>query len=336
MRKIVICCDGTWNAKESPNQTNVIKLSRWLTSDSDQLVQYFDGVGTQGSLLDRLLGGIMGKGLSDRIKEAHRFLVANYQPGDQLYFFGFSRGAYTVRSLSGFIRKAGLLKSENLNLVDNAYDLYRNDLHPDHEIPTTYRARYSVEPTIHFIGVWDTVGALGIPTDWATWLGLNRSVQFHDVKLSTRVRFAYQALSIDDRRKPFAPAIWEQQPAGVGTQTLEQAWFPGVHTQVGGGYSQSGLSSHALRWMQSRAEGAGLRFDAQKASSSSADACHEPIDNSVGFLYSLWKTIDRPIGKLSEEGLHEVVTKRLTVLTDYQPPTLVEYLKSETPRIFKD
>ena len=336
MRKIVICCDGTWNAKESPKQTNVIKLSRWLTSYSDQLVQYFDGVGTQGSLLDRLLGGIMGKGLSDRIKEAYRFLVANYQPGDHLCFVGFSRGSYTVRSLAGFIRKAGLLKSENLSLVDNAYDLYRNDLHPDHEIPTGYRGRYSVEPTIHFIGVWDTVGALGIPTDWATWLGLNRGVQFHDVKLSTRVRFAYQALSIDDRRKPFAPAIWEQQPGGIGTQTLEQAWFPGVHTQVGGGYSQSGLSNYALRWMQSRAEGAGLRFDAQKAPSNRADDFREPIDNSVGFFYSLWKTIDRLIGKLSEEGLHEIVPKRQQSDASYQPPSLTDYLKIGVPRIFRD
>ena len=336
MRKIVICCDGTWNAKESPNQTNVIKLSRWLTSDSDQIVQYFDGVGVQGSLLDRLLGGIMGRGLSDRIKDAYRFLVANYQPGDQLCFFGFSRGSYTVRSLAGFIRKAGLLKSENLDLVDNDYDLYRNDLHPDHEIPTRYRERYSIEPTLHIIGVWDTVGALGIPTDWATWLGLNRSVQFHDVKLSSHVRFAYQALSIDDRRKPFAPAIWEQQPAGVGTQTLEQAWFPGVHTNVGGGHPQHGLSDHALLWMKSRAEGAGLRFTPDGAPANLAPDFRDPIDNSVGFFYSFWRTIDRPIGKLSEEGLHAVVTQRLTTPPDYRPPALVEYLKFKTPRIFKD
>ena len=196
-------------------------------------------------------------------------MVDNYEPGDQLYFFGFSRGAYTVRSLAGFIRNSGLVKKENRDRVDEALKLYRS--RSDKKKPTStkaeeFRKAYSYEPDIEFIGVWDTVGSLGIPGRTLRLLSLLLRIigydwRFHDPQLSSKVKHAHHALSIHERRSTFVPTLWEQQEKEeTKNQVLEQVWFPGVHCDVGGGYNAAGLSDEALYWMMQKAQDCGLLF----------------------------------------------------------------------------
>lgn len=174
MKRLVICCDGTWNRADQehdgqPCPTNVVKLAfRVAKADGavPQIIHYDQGVGT-GNAIDRLTGGAFGDGLEDNIYTAYRFLTANYEPGDELYFFGYSRGAYTVRSVVGMVRKCGILSRAAVREYGNAIALYRNDQHPDQEGPSAFRKAHSItgdQPIpVKCIGVWDTVGALGIP-----------------------------------------------------------------------------------------------------------------------------------------------------------------------------
>jgi uncharacterized protein (DUF2235 family) len=216
-----------------------------------------------------LRGGIFGKGLGKNVLEAYTYIVKNYAPQDQIYLFGFSRGAYTVRSLGGLIRNSGVLRRENLTLVDAAYDLYRRrdpQSHPTEKEAEQFRRDYSHDPAayVYFIGVWDTVGSLGIPSGIpglrALTTRLNQRHEFHDTQCSSTVTYAYQALAIDERRRQFEPALWVQKPEDE-TPTMEQAWFAGVHSSVGGGSKDNGLSDQAFLWMMEKAKAAGLTFD---------------------------------------------------------------------------
>jgi uncharacterized protein (DUF2235 family) len=269
--KLIVCADGTWD-DEDHTRTNVAKLHRalqtWHVEGIDQWVCYVSGVGT--TFGEAIRGGAFGYGLTRNILQGYYFLVDNYEPGDQLYFFGFSRGAYTVRSLAGLIRNSGLLRKEHRDRVDEAMKLYRSrskKSNPRTEEAQKFRETYSYQPdvSIDFIGVWDTVGALGIPTGSLRLLSLLLRLfgydwQFHDPQLSTKVRYAYHALSIHERRSSFAPTLWEKQSDAPPEQVLEQVWFPGVHCDVGGGYNAAGLSDEALYWMMQKAHDCGLRF----------------------------------------------------------------------------
>jgi hypothetical protein len=190
--------------------------------------------------------------------------VRNFEPGDQLYFLGFSRGAYTARSAAGLIRNSGILRRENHDLIDQAFSLYRDRTsatEPDSVAARLFRRLNSHESRIRFIGVWDTVGAYGIPLSGSRLLhAVNRRWQFHDQTLSSKVDAAFQALAIDEKRRPFKPAIWKQSPKKSTGQRVEQVWFSGVHSDVGGGYAQSGLSDIALIWMANNARQCGLQF----------------------------------------------------------------------------
>lgn len=270
MKRLIVCCDGTWQRPDQnwlgeSKPTNVVKLAvqvAKLDGAIPQVVWYDQGVGT-GNVLDLLSGGLVGRGLDDNIVEAYRFLVGNFVPGDELYFFGFSRGAYTVRSLAGMIRKCGIVRRERIEKYSQAVDLYRDDQKPDSAGPRAFREECSVSGDnpipIQCIGVWDTVGALGIPLR-----GLSRlthgKYQFHDTTLSGTVKHAYHALAIDERRDPFTPTLWA--PVTKPGQVLEQSWFPGTHSDVGGGIGSSGLPDASLLWMLEKAKAAGLAFDA--------------------------------------------------------------------------
>lgn len=261
MKRLVVCSDGTWNKPDQPNPTNVVEVATTLkqvdAAGISQLLFYDPGVGT--STFDHLRGGAFGVGLSKNIQQAYHFLVFNYEPGDELFFFGFSRGAYTVRSAVGLIRNSGVLKREYLGKSEEAYQLYRrrdDASHPASDEATRFRQQYAHEPPVKFIGVWDTVGALGVPLPL-----VSKFWEFHDVRLSRSVQYAYQALAIDERRRHFKPALWEQHPEAPPTQVLEQVWFAGVHSNVGGGYASAGLSDIALLWMVNKAEGCGLAFN---------------------------------------------------------------------------
>jgi T6SS, Phospholipase effector Tle1-like, catalytic domain len=258
MANLVVCLDGTWNnADSTAPQTNVAILSGLVdlrrTGNAAQQLYYDPGVGTGGNLLRRLAGGITGQGLSANILGAYRFLSLAYRPGDNIYLFGYSRGAFTIRSLSGFIAASGLLRAErcdkdNLNF---AWHYYRTK--PKERFPSDHaklRAMSYADVRIRFLGVFDTVGSLGIPRQWLNWVG-RRSFQFHDTELCSIVDHSCHALAIDEHRMEFEAAVWDVPRRG-GYQTVEQVWFPGVHANVGGGCEDKGLSDLTLDWMLKR------------------------------------------------------------------------------------
>jgi uncharacterized protein (DUF2235 family) len=289
MRRLVVCADGTWNDEDGTRAaTNVVKLHRslktWHVEQVPQLVYYHSGVGTKWG--ERLNGGAFGFGINRNIKQCYEFLVDHYQPGDALYFIGFSRGAYTVRSLAGLVRNAGIVKDRRD--LQQAFELYRArrpSQRPASQSARAFRRKHSHatqaghtksngdSPEIKFIGVWDTVGSLGIPLPF---FSLARRVLplvgidwwFHDTRLSKSVQNAFQAMAIHERRSDFPVALWHQALDHAGKpvradQVLEQRWFAGVHSDVGGGYGASGLSDLSFLWMVEKAKQCGLEFRAQ-------------------------------------------------------------------------
>jgi uncharacterized protein (DUF2235 family) len=270
MKRLIVCCDGTWNRPDQldrgePAPTNVAKIAMALADRDDagnpQLVHYQPGVGTRR--WERLRGGGFGIGLSRNVQECYGFLVDNYEPGDELYLFGFSRGAFTARSTVGLVRNSGILRRANRNRIAEAYALYRNrdeDTGPHGIAAELFRRSYS-HPDLHvqFVGVWDTVGALGIPIDGFRPPLLSKRWSFHDTTLSRYVRNAFHAIAIDERRGAFKPTLWIKQE-DTPEQTLRQVWFAGVHCDVGGGYREPDLSEIPLLWMAENARACGLAF----------------------------------------------------------------------------
>src|ERR1700755_1282144 len=174
MRRLVVCTDGTWNKPDEddhgvPAPTNVVKMQRAIKAvDSQgvsQIVYYHSGVGT-GDKLDQILGGAFGEGIHRNILECYEFLVNNYHPGHQIYLFWFTPGAYTARSLAGLIRNSGIVQLRFAGMAKEAFSMYRDRdpaKHPNSDMGRTFRASFSNEVDIECIGVWDTVGALGVP-----------------------------------------------------------------------------------------------------------------------------------------------------------------------------
>jgi uncharacterized protein (DUF2235 family) len=292
---------------------------------------YDRGVGT--GRFDHLRGGAFGWGIKKKILDAYSFLMINYEPGDELFFLGFSRGAYTVRSIFGLIRNSGLLKLEFAHKLEDAYALYRRrDIasHPDAVESELFRRTYSQEPRAKFMGVFDTVGALGIPVGGLLKF-INKRWSFHDMRLSSWVDNAFQALAIDERRKPFQPAIWNQGSNTSG-QVLEQVWFAGVHSNVGGSYPQAGLSDITLLWMIGKAEACGLAIDRNCLAT-----FNNPKPNAFDEIYNsqtVWYKIAglgdyiRPMGQETKESAASSAVDRLeNPQSDYHPPNLADFLK---------
>jgi len=277
MKNLAVFFDGTWNRADQRAKnglscpTNIAKLFAATLpthiQNTSQIVHYVQGVGTRTT--ERIRGGGFGYGISANIKEGYRFLVSNYEPGDAVYIFGFSRGAYTARSLAGLIRNVGILKRENLYLVNEAYKRYKDrskEWHPEGTSALAFRrAQTWGGETIQFLGVFDTVGALGAPFGILLGWIIDKIFRctFHDTKLSTIVQNAYHALAVDERRLPFQPTLMEPNKHH-GPQNFEQKWFPGVHSNVGGGYPTTGLSDLALEWMASQATRHGLNLDLKR------------------------------------------------------------------------
>jgi uncharacterized protein (DUF2235 family) len=314
MRNLVVCCDGTWNTPEQPSVTNVFRLRNALgekdAEGNQQLSYYQSGVGTRGGLLPWLLGGISGVGLSHDVMGAYRWLTATYEPGDRIALFGFSRGAYTVRSLAGMISACGLLDTRG-----------QDDTTIRHQIEYVYNQKYRAadrcdpfwrdglkfryDPAdaeqipVYFIGVWDTVGSLGIPDN----LGIlnlwdsPRRYAFHDVKLNPHIRYARHAVALDERRGPFAPSLWDDSKKGP-IQDLQQVWFPGSHMDVGGGHPETGLSDGALLWMVEEAQKALLVFDddmLKQITPSDRDVLHEDDRSVFRLLAPLYDPLIAPL-----------------------------------------
>lgn len=277
MKNIVICCDGTWNTPDQleqgvPVPTNVVRMFNAVAEVDErggpQHKYYHPGVGTNGSWLEKAIEGGTGRGLDRNIMSAYRELCDFYRADDRIFLFGFSRGAYTVRSLCGLIARCGLLDTSGLQepqiweRIERVFQHgYRRNIEDQGDWRELNWAFHQLpEKPIHFLGVWDTVGALGIPDDMALLNLLDnlRDYDFHDTDLSPAIRTARHALALDEMRASFQATLWKPQ-AG---QDAKQVWFPGVHADVGGGYLETGLSDAALMWMIQEAEQFELAFKA--------------------------------------------------------------------------
>lgn len=345
----IVCCDGTWNTPDEVKDgqacpTNVAKIAMAISGGPNQAgisqrVHYHKGVGT--GKFDHFRGGALGWGLSKNVQDAYMFLVENYDETgpDEIFLFGFSRGAYTARSVAGLIRNSGLLRRQYAGKLDEAYALYRDrtdETHPNAMESRLFRKSYATEVRINFIGVWDTVGALGIPVDFPGVQLFNDYWKFHDVQLSTFVDNAFQALAIDERRKPFGPSIWQQQPNAVN-QRLEQVWFAGVHSDIGGGYPQTGLSDIALAWMADRAAQCGLELSFKNAGIAVMREAGMPLHDSMTWYYRAFGQLIRPMPVPRRDHKGQVVVTNEMVsdqavlrksLVSYHAPNVEKFLKS--------
>jgi uncharacterized protein (DUF2235 family) len=357
MKRLVVCCDGTWNRPDQIDKgvaapTNVAKLALAVAEQdaagNPQLLHYQAGVGTRR--MEHLLGGGLGAGLSRNVKECYRFVVENYAPGDELYFFGFSRGAFTARSTVGLVRNAGILRPEHRERVEQAYALYRNprrDSAPGGIVAELFRRSYSHDGVhVHFVGVWDTVGALGIPIDGFRPPLLSRLWAFHDTKLSRYVRNAFHAVAIDERRGPFKPTLWEQQNDAAG-QTLEQVFFAGVHCDVGGGYREPELSDIPLGWMAEKARACDLALkpdhlvldrehpdsDERRSGQTVAPDPRGTLHDSRTRFYRALPTYDRPV--VGADGGWVAASARVRWDEDgsYRPPRLRDAVAAGEPHV---
>ncbi len=357
-KRLVVCCDGTWDepdrkAGSAPCPSNVVKFAALVPptdGNIEQRLLYHNGIGSTDKAIQHLIDGATGRGITRVLVDCYRWLIRNFEPGDELYFFGFSRGAYTARSLAGFVRNSGILRPNNEDRLGEALALYRSRearTAPRAAASRLFRQSYSwsmVTP-IQCVGVWDTVGSLGVPN--TMFQGILKHVfrvnrEFHDTDLSSTIAYAFHAVAIDEARNPFLPTLWTQTDAGRSAgQHLEQVWFPGFHSDVGGGADNSAVSDVALGWMVERASTAGLKlyapatigapdFPAFKASAEG------PVSNSMTWFYRLFfpsgvRTIDtRDPNRL--EDMSEASVERWAELTDWRPAALALFAAEGMPK----
>ena len=334
-KRIVICADGTWNRPEKNLKqdfpTNVLRLARAIkpfgTDQVPQQVFYDWGV---GSYYDPVIGGATGKGVHKNIMDDYRYIVQNYSPGDELYLFGFSRGAYTIRCLCGLINNCGIIKRQDAALIQKAFNLYKKNgpaYAPEGEESIKFKNQHSHESReVKFVGVWDTVGAMGIPI---SFLGLFEDKdEFYDTKIGKNVRIARHAMAIDEHRKDFEPTIWRHRQ----NMDLKQAWFAGAHADIGGSYKPdkdgSVLSDNALGWMIKEAQDSGLTIEDHLKDTINKSPLAK-VHNSRRSFYRIKEKYFRPIDHGNGPVLiHKSVKLRWDQNLKYRPKNLDEYIKA--------
>ncbi|KAH8902545.1 hypothetical protein BR93DRAFT_988367 [Coniochaeta sp. PMI_546] len=312
-KRLIVCCDGTWmnsdTGYEKPTlfnpigkaqtPSNVTRLSRSLRrvcrDGTLQIIAYQNGVGTGSTMADAITGGAFGRGIAENVREAYAFICANYNDGDDIILVGFSRGAFTARSVAGMIGDLGLLTRAGM---DDFYPIFKDmqnwrtpgykDPFPNVPFPNKPRGEGAEDIyrqllldrgltrvnqncgvgdliKVKAVGVWDTVGSLGIPQiSWLPKLSIgaaSKEYRFYDTNLSDRIEHAFQALALDEHRPPFSPAVWERSNANKHTTELRQVWFPGNHGNVGGGWQDAGIANMSLAWMMDQLASVGVEFD---------------------------------------------------------------------------
>jgi uncharacterized protein (DUF2235 family) len=305
MKRLVFCFDGTWNRLDAQFPTNVVFTAESVVpiapDGTVQLIHYDEGVGTEK--FEKASGGIFGTGMGRNLAEAYRFLVFNYTAGDQIFVFGFSRGAYTARSFCGLLATVGIIRRREAARIGDAVSLYKARKPGDagHIADTmAFRSKFSPDVCVSaeedawrcaniqhyvagtaplvriaYLGVWDTVGSLGIPDRYKFLSWIDKEHEFHDTDLSPFVESARHAVALDERRKDFAPTLWTntdelnrakgEEPDNP-TAPYQQKWFPGDHGSVGGGGYHRGLSDQALEWILDGARAQGLKLDSAEHS----------------------------------------------------------------------
>ncbi|EEB85301.1 DUF2235 domain-containing protein [Roseobacter sp. GAI101] len=275
-KRLAIFLDGTWN--EPGDNTNVWRLRSLcapIASDGTRQLHYYDP-GPSG-----FKGGTFGDGVSANVTEAYEWLIDNYDDGDDIFIFGFSRGAFTARSLAGFITKYGLLQPGSPLSVPQMFKRYETAEEKtiwklnaevnqgacdDHSDLERWMVKYARCVKIKMVGVWDTVGALGIPRLNIT--GISRSTfNWHHTGLRVPIEHGFHAMAIDEHRPPFEATLWTVRQ-GIKAKprplsSVEQRWFVGAHANIGGGYTNDLLGQPSLQWLADKAKGLGLelRYD---------------------------------------------------------------------------
>jgi uncharacterized protein (DUF2235 family) len=361
--RIALFLDGTWNTLN--DNTNVWRMKSLCRVGADQLCYYSAGVGTQRG--ERLRGGMFGYGLDDEVIDAYEWLMEHYDPGDRVFIFGFSRGAFTARSLSGFISKCGLLKPGSPLSLNQLYARYRKgalahtirDL-KNHEIPgleleDEWLKEYSMAIPIAFQGVYDTVGALGVPMGPFARVSQSKYA-FLETDLRINDDFAYHALAIDEHREAFAPTLWMKTvQTGAATfaprklSDVEQRWFVGAHADVGGGYESGLLAQVPLKWLMQKAASHGLQFKDTVNIDGNEDRAvvHDSFGQMAGGFYRLCKlgrpfyraigagplTTDHAVTTTINETIDASVFERWRGSPAYRPANLVAWARERRVEI---
>ena len=279
-KSIIICCDGTGNEIKE-NQSNVLKFYRILQKDAKQVAFYDTGIGTISnsgawSTLKTKAKGVFGLmtgfGLDRNVMDAYRFLAENYEVGDQVYLFGFSRGAHTVRVLAGLVHLVGVLKPHQVHLINYALTAYKQASLKD-DFSIAWRVQEVLETprvTIRFMGCWDTVASVIVPRRDRFYIPSLEELPF--VKENPSVQVFRHALAVDEKRRMFRVSEWAEpqlfktvpylKDEQADPQDIKQVWFSGVHSDIGGGYpeTESGAAKLPLKWMMEEAAEHGLVF----------------------------------------------------------------------------
>lgn len=338
-KNIMVCTDGTWDRPDAtdsgsdftPDDTNVCKLFSLLPGDSQrrsattrtksvpgQVAFYDDGVGADGIWAVRVAEGATGAGLELKLRDGYQFVSEQYEAGDRIYLVGFSRGAFTARSLGGMLTRCGVPARQLVSdtLGSHAFDVYRRN---DATLTAQFRKDYqSQDVRIEVIGVWDTVGALGIPL--LLFSGLDHLLfSFHDTSLHPNVRYGYHAVAIDEKRESFTPTLWDPR------EGIEQVWFAGVHSDVGGGYKETGLSDVTLAWMLEKLQPHGLLFSDRAFAPDGTPAIKgDPLMMPMHDSYKPPFLTPHPSIRAipPSAAFHISVQERLKKLPEYRPPNL--------------
>jgi len=363
-RNIILCADGTGNKGGSTPDSNAFRMFNAIDIHNTKTIQhtfYDNGVGTSKNDILRAIGGGLGFGFRRNVLDLYQLLAQNYQPGDRIYLFGYSRGAATIRALTGFIGCCGLIKGNNLSLdeiekgTQALFKKYKNMTSnsplANHETETNYGAI-----PIEFVGVWDTVSALGFPknTDVLgpfSWLfnsffslldfisNIIFPHNFYQYRLFDNIKHAYQALAVDDERTAFQPIIWDETNRPEGS-VVEQVWFPGMHANVGGGYERDGLAHLSLYWMMTKAKERGLIFkngalqDAQNNSNISGHMQNSRSGLGVYYRYHPREIAELCKNKVNKIKIHYSVLERMSRRTaDYAPGNLPDEFTVIQPHI---
>ncbi len=342
-KNIVVFSDGTGQEGGKGHNTNVYRLFNMITDRSPEQIGFYDrGLGTG---IRKITGSIVGAGMSKNIRECYQFIFENFRAGDQIYLFGFSRGAATVRSLSAFIHMFGILPKSRPELIKQAYKIYEKGYGTKRTARATkfLSQHHTMWTKVKFLGVWDTVAALGVPFRTIDVL-IDRLPggrhKFHDFALSPCVEFARHALAIDDERKTFHPLLWKEiddkeqdKKDKQDKQVMKQVWFCGMHTDVGGGYPESGLSDTALEWMLDEAEHKGLHI--HKKLNIDPKPNGEMHNSRSGFPGSIFRHEQRswPAGRKDGPVIHKSVQERTKNQDNKDSPPYKPWIMGLSPKV---
>ena len=353
-KNIILCADGTGNEGGHTPNSNVFKIFKSIDLKSDSIKQitfYDNGVGTQRNQHIKSLSGALGFGFGRNVRDLYEFLARHYDPGDRIFLFGFSRGAATIRAFNGFVYTCGLIDGRGSGFhelqkdIKRAMKAYRKPNQKDTILAKLKLKRHKVTPTITVIGVWDTVAALGLPEKilWPISLifkSLNfifdktvSPYKFYDYELTPNVDRAYQAIAINDERKSFWPLVWKENSAAAQkVKTIEQVWFAGMHSNVGGGYERTGLANICLHWMMTKVSDLKFKDEVKEEVYADSYTNGRMYDSRVGhavfFRYEPRNVVSMCKEAGSEAKVHESVINRLkTRIANYAPTLLPQQFK---------